>query len=221
MPSTCFELREQLHYLFFPCSPVGSPSWCLFLRYDIAAHPYATVTVLRFNAVVAPYCGKALFWVDATSQGNNCTTCSFRAVLLGRLHGVCFCAMTLLRTLTPPRQCYILTLQLPHTAESAILGGRCKLGEQLHYLFLPCSPVGSPSWCLFLCYDIAAHPYATTTVLCFNAAVAPYCRKVAFWAHAASHGNNCITCSFRAILLGRLHGVCFCAMTLLCTLTPP
>ena len=48
MPSTCFELREQLHYLFFPCS------------------------------------------------------------LLGRLHGVCFYGMTLLRTLTPLQQCYVL-----------------------------------------------------------------------------------------------------------------
>ena len=28
---------------------VGSPSWCLFLRHDIAAHPYATATVLRFD----------------------------------------------------------------------------------------------------------------------------------------------------------------------------
>ena len=122
MPSTCFELREQMHYLFFLCSPIGSPSWCLFPWHDIAAHPYATATVLRFDAAVGPYYGKALFWVHATSQGNNCITCSFHAVLLGRLHGVCFCGMTLLRTLTPPRQCYVLILQLPRTAEKRYFG---------------------------------------------------------------------------------------------------
>ena len=74
--------------------PCWSPSWCLFLRHDIAAHPYATATVLRFDAAVAPYCGKALFWPHSASQGNNCSTCFFRAALLGRLHGVCFCGMT-------------------------------------------------------------------------------------------------------------------------------
>ena len=93
MPSTCFEMREQLHYLFFPCSPVGSPSCYLFLCYDIVAHPYGTAAVLHFDAAVAPYCGKAPFWADAVSQGNNCITCSFHAILLGRLHGVCFYAM--------------------------------------------------------------------------------------------------------------------------------
>ena len=41
----------------------------------------------------------------ASSWGNNCIICSFYAVLLGRLHGVCFCAMTLMRTLTLQRQC--------------------------------------------------------------------------------------------------------------------
>ena len=162
MPSTCFELREQLHYLFFPCNPVGSPSWCLFLRYDIAVHPYTTATMLRFDTAVALYYGKALFWVYTTSHGNNCITCSFS-----------------------------------------------------------CSPVGSPSWCLFLRYDIAAHPYATAIVLRVDTAVAPYCGKALFWAYATSQGNNCITCSFHAVLLGRLHSVCFCAMTLLRTLTPP
>ena len=130
--------------------------------------------------------------------------------------------MTLLRTLTPPAAVLRFDAAVaPYYGKSTILGRRCKPGEQLHYLFLPCSPVGSPSWCLFLCYDIAVHPYATATVLRFDAAVAPYCGKVVFWAHAASHGNNCITCSFHAVLLGRLHGVCFCAMTLLRTLTPP
>ena len=73
---------------------VGSPSWCLFLRHDIATHPYATAIVLRFDAAVAPYWGKTIFWADAVSQGNNCITCSFRAILLGRLRVVCFCAMT-------------------------------------------------------------------------------------------------------------------------------
>ena len=73
---------------------VGSPSWCLFLRHEIVAHPYATATVLRFDAAVAPYWGKMIFWAHAASQGNNCITCSFRAVLLGPLHGVCFCVMT-------------------------------------------------------------------------------------------------------------------------------
>ena len=101
---------------------VGSPSWCLFLWHDIAAHPYATVIVLRFDTTVAPYCGKALFWVHAASHGNNCITCSFRAILLGRLHGVCFCGMTLLRTVTPPRQCYVATLQLARTAEKWYFG---------------------------------------------------------------------------------------------------
>ena len=152
---------QQLHYLFLPCSLVGSPSWCLFLHYDIVAHPCTTATVLRFDAAVGLYCGKALFWVHTASQGNNCITCSFRAVLLDRLHG-----------------------------------------------------------CLFLRYDIVAHPYATVAVLRFDAAIAPYCRKALFWAHATSHGNNCITCSFRAVLLGRLHGVCFYGMTLLHTLMP-
>ena len=109
----------------------------------------------------------------------------------------------------------------PVLRKSAILGACYKPWEQLHYLFLPCSLVGSPSWCLFLHYDIAAHPYATATVLCLDAAVAPYCGKVVFWAHAASHGNNCITCSFCAVLLGRLHGACFCGVTLMRTLTPP
>ena len=122
MPSTCFELREQLHYLFFPCNPVGSPSWCLSLRHDIAVHPYATMIVLRFDAVVAPYCGKGVFWAHAASHGNNCITCSFRAVLLGRLHGVCFCAMTLLCTLMPPPQCYVSMLQLPHNVENRYFG---------------------------------------------------------------------------------------------------
>ena len=122
MPSTCFDLREQLQYLFLPCSLVGSPSWCLPLWHDIVAHPYATATVLRFDAAITPYCGKALFWAHAASQVNNCITCSFRAVLLGRLHGVCFCAITYLCTLTPPRQCYVLTLQLPHTAEKRYFG---------------------------------------------------------------------------------------------------
>ena len=122
MPSTCFDLREQLQYLFLPCSPVGSPSWCLFLRHDIAAHPYATATVLRFDAAVAPYCGKALFWPHSASQGNNYSTCSFRAALLVRLHGVCFCGMTLLCTLTPPRQCYVSMLQLPCTMEKRYFG---------------------------------------------------------------------------------------------------
>ena len=110
MPSTCFELREQLHYLLFLCSPIGSPSWCLFLRYDIDAHPDATTIMLRLDAAVALYYGKVLFWVHAASHVNNCITCSFRAVLLGRLHDVCFCAMTLRHTLTPPRQCYVWTL---------------------------------------------------------------------------------------------------------------
>ena len=85
--------REQLHYLFFPYSPVGSPACYLFLRYDIVVHPYGTAAVLHFDAAVALYCGKALFWVDAVSQGNNCITCSSRAVLLGHLLAVCFCAM--------------------------------------------------------------------------------------------------------------------------------
>ena len=31
-------------------------------------------------------------------------------------------AMTLLRTLTPPRQCYVLTLQLPRTMEKRYFG---------------------------------------------------------------------------------------------------
>ena len=122
MPSTCFELREQLHYLFFPCSPVGSPSWCLFLWHDIVVHPYATATMLCFDAAVALYCEKALFWAHATSHGNNCIICSFHAVLLGRFHGVCFCGMTLLHTLTPLRQCYVSTLQLPCTAEKHYFG---------------------------------------------------------------------------------------------------
>ena len=90
MPSTCFELREELHYLFFPCNPVGSPSWCLFLWRDISAHPYATTTVLGFDTAVALYYKKVLFWAHAASHGNNCITCSFCAVLLGSLHGVCF-----------------------------------------------------------------------------------------------------------------------------------
>ena len=122
VPSTCFELTEQLHNLFFSCSPIGSPSWCLFLRYDIAAHPYATTTVLRLDAAVAPYYKKVVFWVHAASQGNNCITCSFRAVLLGRLHGASFCAMALLRTLTPLWQCYVSTLQLPRTVEKRYFG---------------------------------------------------------------------------------------------------
>ena len=113
---------EQLHYLFLLCSSVASPSWCLFLCYDIAAHLYATATMLRFDVVVAPSCGKVVFWVYAASHGNNCITCSFHAVLLVRLHGVCFCAMTLLRTLTPPRQCYVSTLQLPRTVEKWYFG---------------------------------------------------------------------------------------------------
>ena len=46
--------------------------------------------MLRLDATVAPYYGKALFWVHAASHGNNCITCSFHAVLLGRLHGACF-----------------------------------------------------------------------------------------------------------------------------------
>ena len=152
MPSTCFKMREQLHYLFFPCS------------------------------------------------------------LLGRLHGVCFCAMTLLRTLTPPRQCYVLMLQLPVLGKNTILGGRCKPREQLHYLFFPCSPVGSPSCYLFLRYDIVAHPYSTAAVLHFDAAVALYCGKALFWADVVSQGNNCITCSFHVVLLGHLPVVCFCTM---------
>ena len=122
MPSICFELREQLHYLFFLCSPIGWPSWCLFLHYDIAVQPYATMTVLCFDAAVAPYCGKLVFWVHAASHGDNCITCSFCAVLLGRLHGVCFCAMTLLRTLMPPQQCYVSMLQLACTAEKRYFG---------------------------------------------------------------------------------------------------
>ena len=72
---------------------VGSPSYCLFLRYDIVAHPYGTAAVLHFDVAVAPYYGKALFWADAVTQGNNCITCSFRAVLLGHLPPVCFCTM--------------------------------------------------------------------------------------------------------------------------------
>ena len=80
-------------FLVLSVQSVGSPSWCLFLRYDIAAHPYATATVLSFDAAVAPYWGKALFWADAISQGNNCITCSFHAILLGHLPAVCFYAM--------------------------------------------------------------------------------------------------------------------------------
>ena len=101
--STCFELREELHYLFFPCSTVGLPSWCLFLRYDIDAHPDATTTVLCLNAAGPPYCGKVLFWAHVASHGNNCITCSFRTVMLCRLRGLCFYAMTLMHALTPPR----------------------------------------------------------------------------------------------------------------------
>ena len=131
MPSTCFDLREQLQYLFLLCNPVGLPSWCLFLQHDIAAHPYATVTVLCFDTAVAPYCGKALFWAHSASQGNNCSTCSFHAALLG-----------------------------------------------------------SPSCCLFLQHDIAAHPYATMTMLRFDTAVAPYCGKALFGVHSTSQGEQ-------------------------------
>ena len=88
--------------------------------------------------------------------------------------------------------------------KSVILVGRYKPGEQLHYLFFPCYPVGSPSCCLFLRYDMVVHPCGTAAVLRFDAAVAPYCGKALFWAHAESHGNNYITYSFHAILLDRL-----------------
>ena len=67
----CCKPWEPLHYLFFPCSLVGSPSWCLFLRYDIDAHPDATATVLRLDAASPPYCGKALFWAHTTSRRNK------------------------------------------------------------------------------------------------------------------------------------------------------
>ena len=71
MPSTCFELREQLHYLFFPCSPIGSPSWCLFLHYDTAVHPYATTTVLRFDAAVAHTTEKRYFGRMLQAKGTT------------------------------------------------------------------------------------------------------------------------------------------------------
>ena len=117
MPSTCFELREQLHYLFLPCS------------------------------------------------------------LLGRLHGVCFCGMTLLRTLTPPQECYVSMLQLARTAEKRYFGCTLQARGTTALLVPSVQSVGSPSWCLFPQSDIAEHPYATATVLRFDTAVRPYCRK--------------------------------------------
>ena len=81
-------------------------------------------------------------------------------------------------------------LQLLVVQKSAILGVRCKPWEQVHYLFFPCSPIGSPSWCLFLRYDIDAHPNTTVTVLGLDAADASYCKKVLFWVHAASRMNK-------------------------------
>ena len=87
--------------LSFPCSSVGSPLCSLFLHYDIDARLDATMTVLGLDAAIAPYYGKALFWVRAASYGNNCITCSFCVVLLGRLHGLSSCTMTLMRTWTP------------------------------------------------------------------------------------------------------------------------
>ena len=68
---SCCKPWEQLHYLFFPCSPIGSPSWCLSLRYVIAAHPYTTATVLRMSAASPPYYGKVLFWAHTASRRNK------------------------------------------------------------------------------------------------------------------------------------------------------
>ena len=62
---------EQLHYLFFPCNLVGSPSSSLFLCYDIDACPDATTTVLGLDAADPPYYRKALFWVHAASRRNK------------------------------------------------------------------------------------------------------------------------------------------------------
>ena len=100
------------------------PCWVAFMvfvfcGYDIAVHPYSTVTVLPFRCCSCPVLQKSgILGAQLQAMGNNCITCSFHAALLGRLHGACFCG-----------------------------------------------------------YDIAAHPYATTAVLCLDAAVPPVLRK--------------------------------------------
>ena len=131
-----------------------------------------------------------LYLPHASRWGNNCITCSFCAVCWVAF--MVFVSM-LWHCCAPLRHCNNATFRrcsCPVLGKNAILGGRCKPREQLHYLFFPCYPVGSPSCCLFLRYDIVAHPCGTAAVLRFDAAVAPYCGKELFWAHTASCTNK-------------------------------
>ena len=126
----------------------------------------------------------------ASSWGNNCITCSFRIVYWVAFVVLVSVAWHCCAPLRHGDSATFRCCSCPVLWKSAILGARCKPWEQLHYLFLPCSPVGSPSWCLFLWHDIAMDPYATTTVLRLNAASPPYCGKVLFWAHTTSRTNK-------------------------------
>ena len=143
----------QLHYLFFPYSPVGSPSWSLFLRYDIDVHPEATTTMLCLNAASPLYYRKVLFWAHAPSHGNNCITCSFHAILSGHLHGLCFYAMTLMHALTPPQQCWLWTLHVPHTMEKHYFGRTLQaVGTSQMFMYPPWLAM-LPSWPFLLLCD--------------------------------------------------------------------
>ena len=64
----------------------------------------------------------------------------------------------------------------PVLQKSDILGARYKPWEQLHYLLFLCSAIGSPSWSLFLGYDIDTCPNATT-----NSAGFRCCRSPILW----------------------------------------
>ena len=83
---------EQLHYLFFPCNLVGSPSWSLFLYYDNDVRPDSTAIVLGFDTA-SPLCyGKALFWVHATSRRDKSNVYVSRwLTVLSSWPFLCFC----------------------------------------------------------------------------------------------------------------------------------
>ena len=163
----------------------------MFLCYDIAAQPYATAAVLRFDAAVAPYYGKSAILGGCCKPGEQLHYLFFPCSPVGSLSCCLFLRYDIVaHPCGAGGSATFRRYSCPVLWKSAILGARCKPWEQLRYLFLPCSPVGSPSWCLFLLSDIDAHPYATTTVLRLTAASPPYCGKALFWAHTASRTNK-------------------------------
>ena len=97
-----------------------------FLCYHIDVCPDATAIVLGLEAPSLGDCRKPLSWTQAASCGNNYITYSFHTSLLGRLHGLCFYAITLTHALTPLWQCWVWTLRVPRTVEKRYFWAHAK-----------------------------------------------------------------------------------------------